>query len=98
MSPKKSKSKQLPADPNQRAFSIAEQATDEDPTPDPTESLSKAQISELMKAMGRKGGLKGGHARAQKLTPKKRTQIAKAAAKKRWAKHKKGKSKPPFAK
>ena len=32
----------------------------------------------------RKGGLKGGKARAASLSPKKRSQIAKAAAQKRW--------------
>jgi hypothetical protein len=37
-------------------------------------------------ALGRLGGLKGGRARAEKLSPKKRTQIAKKAALARWAK------------
>lgn len=32
----------------------------------------------------RKGGLKGGKVRAAKLTPQKRTEIAKKAAKTRW--------------
>jgi hypothetical protein len=36
-------------------------------------------------ALGRKGGLKGGKARAQSLTAKERSAIAKKAAKKRWA-------------
>lgn len=35
---------------------------------------------------GRKGGLKGGTARAESLTPERRSQIAKKAAQKRWAK------------
>lgn len=35
---------------------------------------------------GRKGGLKGGKARAEMLTPERRTEIAKKAAEKRWAK------------
>lgn len=35
-------------------------------------------------ALGRLGGLKGGKARAKKLTAKKRTEIAKKAAKTRW--------------
>ena len=35
---------------------------------------------------GRKGGLKGGPARHRALSPKKRSQIAKKAAKARWAK------------
>jgi hypothetical protein len=37
-------------------------------------------------SMGRKGGLKGGRARADSLTPEQRKTIAQAAAKKRWAK------------
>jgi hypothetical protein len=35
-------------------------------------------------ALGRKGGLKGGKARAEKLTPEQRSQIAKRAASARW--------------
>ncbi len=38
------------------------------------------------KEYARKGGLKGGKARAEKLSPEKRREIARAAAKKRWAK------------
>lgn len=37
-------------------------------------------------ALGRKGGLKGGKARAEKLSSKRRTEIAKKAAAKRWSK------------
>jgi hypothetical protein len=37
-------------------------------------------------ALGRLGGLKGGKARAQKLTAKRRREIAIVAAKSRWAK------------
>lgn len=37
-------------------------------------------------ALGRMGGLKGGKARAAKLSPAKRKAIAKKAAKARWAK------------
>ena len=35
-------------------------------------------------ALGRLGGLKGGKARAKKLSPKKRREIAKKAAMARW--------------
>jgi hypothetical protein len=35
-------------------------------------------------ALGRKGGLKGGKARAAKLTPEQRSEIAKKAAAARW--------------
>lgn len=37
-------------------------------------------------ALGRSGGLKGGKARADKLTPEKRSEIAKKAAETRWKK------------
>lgn len=37
-------------------------------------------------ALGRLGGLKGGDARAAKLTPEERSEIAQRAAKQRWAK------------
>jgi len=40
------------------------------------------------KAMGRKGGLKGGKARAEKLTPEQRSEIARKAAQARWNKDK----------
>lgn len=37
-------------------------------------------------ALGRKGGLKGGRARAESLSPEERKRIAQDAAKKRWRK------------
>lgn len=43
-------------------------------------------ISAAAKALGRLGGLKGGKARAAKLTPEQRKEIAKKAAATRWAK------------
>ncbi len=36
--------------------------------------------------LGRRGGLKGGKARAEKLSPERRKEIAREAAKARWAK------------
>ncbi len=49
-------------------------------------------ISKVMREMGRKGGKKGGKrgakARTERLTPEERTQIARKAAKARWAKAK----------
>ncbi len=36
------------------------------------------------KALGRLGGLKGGRARAEKLTPERRVEIAKKATETRW--------------
>jgi hypothetical protein len=42
------------------------------------------QIEIDYSALGHKGGLKGGKARAEKLTPEQRTEIAKRAAQARW--------------
>jgi hypothetical protein len=47
------------------------------PEPDPTKNPAAVEL-------GRLGGLKGGKARAAKLSPAKRKAIAKKAAKKRW--------------
>jgi hypothetical protein len=39
-------------------------------------------------ALGRKGGLKGGHARAASMTPEERSESARKAVLARWAKAK----------
>ena len=70
----------LPKDTNQRAVVIAQIATGEIETPKEEADLIKLAAS----AMGRKGGLKGGKARAISLTAKKRSEIAKKAAAARW--------------
>lgn len=68
-------------DLNVTAFQIVEAATN--PT---QEALTPSQINQAAAALGRLGGLKGGPARAKKLTARKRVQIAKKAAKARWTK------------
>ena len=63
---------------SQIAFDVVQQATGE---------ISIPQIDPKKKAAiesGRKGGLKGGAARAKKLTARERYEIAKKAADKRW--------------
>ena len=44
------------------------------------------EVKAAAAALGRLGGLKGGKARAAKLTPKRRKEIARKAAKARWDK------------
>jgi hypothetical protein len=61
------------ADLNQLAHRVVQHATE------PQES-TPAQIN------GRNGGLKGGKARAEKLSAEQRSEIAQKAAKARWAK------------
>jgi len=71
-------------DMNQLAKSIVDTATKEEtPKPLTDEEIIKAAAS----ALGRKGGLVGGKARANALTPKRRSEIAKKAAKARWHKN-----------
>ena len=65
-------------DLNQTAFSIVQQATDETPSEPVDDKKKAAQES------GRRGGLKGGAARAATLTPEQRSELAKRAAAKRW--------------
>jgi hypothetical protein len=72
----------LPKDVNQRAVMIAQLATGEIEETQEEKDLIKLAAS----AMGRKGGLKGGVARAKALSPKKRSDIAKKAAAARWNK------------
>lgn len=68
-----------PADLNKLASAIVDEATGEAPNPD--EGKDPAAV-----ALGRKGGLKGGKARASKLTAKQRSEAAKKAAQARWRK------------
>jgi len=51
-----------------------------------TEGSDKPDKNPAAVALGRMGGLKGGAARAKSLTAKKRTDIARKAAKARWGK------------
>lgn len=48
--------------------------------------MDKAMISQVMAAMGAKGGKIGGKRRLETMTDAERTKVAKNAAKARWAK------------
>ncbi|MBC8350612.1 MAG: histone H1 [Planctomycetes bacterium] len=67
--------KKRPADVNRLAKSVVDDATSESCDDDHTKA-----------AAGRKGGIRGGKARAESLTPEKRSEIAKKAAEARWNK------------
>jgi hypothetical protein len=77
--PKRSSKGRL--DLNQLAKSIVDQATDEEPKQTEEPEKNPAAV-----ALGRLGGKKGGVARAKKLTPEQRAEIAKKAAAARWKK------------
>ncbi len=49
-----------------------------------TVTVSLSLVSQVMAAMGRKGGRIGGKSRMALLTPEQRTEMGKAAAEKRW--------------
>lgn len=78
-----------PRDPNQLAKFIVDTATrgappdapqvEEKPAPAPAREKDPAAVS-----IGRRGGLKGGKARAAALTAEERSDIARKAAAKRW--------------
>lgn len=70
-----------PSDANQLAKAIVDQATGDAPKTEPPPVKNAAAV-----ALGRLGGKKGGAARASKLSPKKRSAIAKKAAAARWQK------------
>lgn len=71
-----------PRDPNQLAKLIVGMATGEAPESQPDSSESGKNPAAV--ALGRLGGLKGGAARRDKLSPEKRKEIAKKAADSRW--------------
>ena len=75
------RSSKRPRDVNSLAKFIADVATGHAELPKTDEGKDPAAV-----ALGRKGGLKGGKARAEKLSAKRRTEIAKEAAKRRWQK------------
>lgn len=76
------RSKKRPRDPNQRAYQIMLESTGQSPKYQPAER----EKNPAAVALGRLGGLKGGRARARKLSRRKRSQIAVKAARARWGK------------
>lgn len=76
-----SKPKKRPTDENQLAKMLVDFATgDDEPKAEEKPEKNPAAV-----ALGRLGGKKGGPARAKKLSKKKRSDIAKKAAKARWS-------------
>lgn len=73
------RSRKRPRDPNQLAKLIVDEATGEAPKLDPNAGKDPAAV-----ALGRRGGLKGGKARAAKMTSEQRSEAARKAAQARW--------------
>jgi hypothetical protein len=70
------RSRKRPRDVNELARQIVDEATDQDRA-SPAKNPAAVEL-------GRKGGLKGGKARAESLSPERRSEIAKKAARARW--------------
>lgn len=68
-----------PRDLNQLAASLVNDATGEEPDADTAPEKNPAAVE-----LGRRGGLKGGKARATRMTPEQRSEAAKRAARARW--------------
>jgi hypothetical protein len=74
------KKQKMPRDPMQRAKLTIDLATGE------AEPESAPQKDPASVELGRRGGLIGGKRRAEKLSPERRSEIARMAATKRWEK------------
>ena len=70
----------LPRDVNQRAKATLDAMLGET-TPEPIPEKDRAAVES-----GRRGGMIGGQRRAEKLSPERRSEIAKKAAEARWRK------------
>ncbi|MBL8065479.1 MAG: hypothetical protein JNM34_06425 [Chthonomonadaceae bacterium] len=71
--------KQGPEDSNEIAFRVVRESLGESENPISEDKKNPAAVS-----LGRLGGLKGGKARAAKLTAEERSAIAKKASNARW--------------
>jgi hypothetical protein len=76
---RKRSSTKRPRDVNQLAAAIVDEATGETPPAVEGDEKDPAAVS-----LGRRGGVKGGPARAGALSPEQRREIARKAAKARW--------------
>jgi hypothetical protein len=79
------RSRKRPRDVNELARQVVDEATGDAPPFDPYEGKDPAAVE-----LGRRGGLKGGRARAAKMTPEQRAEAARKAAQARW-----GNRRPP---
>jgi hypothetical protein len=73
------RSSKRPRDLNQLAQRLVQEATGDAPPESAAPAKDPAAV-----ALGRRGGLKGGKARAEKLTPEQRSEAARLAARARW--------------
>jgi hypothetical protein len=81
------RSRKKPRDVNELAARILAEATgDEAFAEEPEEA--KPEKNPAAVELGRRGGLKGGRARAARLTPEEKSEAARRAAQSRWSRDK----------
>jgi len=86
----KRSSKKREHDFSVRAFRVVQEATGQtEPEPEQDEPQPEEGKNPHAVALGRLGGKKGGKARAEKLTPEQRKEMARRAAQARWSKESK---------
>lgn len=83
--PKRSSKDRPPSDPNQAAARLVRLVTG-DENEEPAMPAPATEKNPAAVALGRLGGLRGGKARAESMTPERRREIAQAAARRRWDK------------
>jgi hypothetical protein len=74
------RSRKRPRDLNQLAKRLVDETTGDAPANEPADAGKDPAAVEL----GRRGGLKGGKARAERMTAEERVQSARRAAQARW--------------
>jgi hypothetical protein len=90
----KPKPRKRPRDPMQLAVMVGQIATGQIKDEELVKPVKPTadEVRRVMSALGKIGGPKGGAARAESLSKRRRSQIATEAAKARWKKHKKKRS------
>jgi len=85
--PKRTGQPKRPRDVSQWAHQLVRESTQDKPETAPEATkVTKSEVSRVMAAMGRKGGLKGGKRRMALLTDEQRSDLASKAAHALWAK------------
>jgi hypothetical protein len=83
--PDRSRSRKRPRDVNELAAEIVGEAVGEtEPKEAPREAQADDGKDPAAVALGRRGGLKGGRVRADRMTPEERSEAARRAAQARW--------------
>lgn len=84
--PKRSSTPKPRRDENQAAYDVLQKVIAQTEENAPVKPEKQAKKNPAAVALGRLGGKKGGKARAEKMTPEQRSEIARKAAAKRWEK------------